>query len=116
MKDMKYFKDDFDFSELDKNHQFYDPINKKFIRKMKFETSLVLVLDSFIALRSKSYSFSYNNIPKGTQSGSGIKKYAKQKGIQKISECQDDIRCLFIFENDKQNKVFGLFKLASIIS
>ena len=39
---------------------------------MKIETSPVLVLDTFTALRSKSYSFSYNNIQK-----------AKQKGIQK---------------------------------
>ena len=28
---------------------------------MKLETSLVLALDNFVALRSKSYSFSYNN-------------------------------------------------------
>ena len=39
---------------------------------MKIETSPVCVLDSFTALRSKSYSFSYNSIQK-----------AKQKGIQK---------------------------------
>ena len=51
-------KDEIDFSELDKSHEIYDSINKKVIGKMKIETSPVLVLDSFIALRSKSYSFS----------------------------------------------------------
>ena len=40
--------------------------------------SPVLVLDSFIALRSKSYSFSYNSIQK-----------AKQKGIQKAPKCEE---------------------------
>ena len=55
-------KDEFDFSELDKSHELYDPINKKVIGKMKIETSPVLVLDTFTALRSKSYSFSYNRI------------------------------------------------------
>ena len=39
---------------------------------MKIETSPVLVLNNIIALRSKSYSFSY----------SGIQK-SKQKGMQK---------------------------------
>ena len=55
-------KDEFDFSELHKSHELYDPVNKKVIGKMKIETSPVLVLDTFTALRSKSYSFSYNSI------------------------------------------------------
>ena len=65
-------KNEFDFSELDKSHELYNSINKEIIGKMKIETSPVLVLDSFTALRSKSYTFSYNSI---------IQK-AKQKGIQ----------------------------------
>ena len=76
-------KDEFDFSELDKSHELYNPINKKGIGKMKIETSPILVLDTFTALRSKSYSFSYNN----TQSAFGIQK-AKQKGIQKAPKCE----------------------------
>ena len=62
-----------DFCELDKSHEIYNPINIEVIGKMKIETSPVLVLDSFTALRSKSYTFSYDSI---------IQK-AKQKGIQK---------------------------------
>ena len=58
---------------------------------MKIETSPVLVLDSFTALRSKSYSFSYNSIQK-----------AKQKGIQKAPECEDYTRCLFMSEQQVQ--------------
>ena len=59
---LKQKKDEFDFSELDNTHQLYNPTNKKVIGKMETETSPVLVLDSFTALRSKSYSSSYNNV------------------------------------------------------
>ena len=51
---LKQNKNEFDFNELDKSHELYDPINKKVTRKMKIETSPVLVLDSFTTLRSKS--------------------------------------------------------------
>ena len=54
---MQKNKDKFDFSELDKNHQLNDPINKKDLGKMKIETSPGLVLDSITASRSKSYTF-----------------------------------------------------------
>ena len=69
-KDLEYFKDDFGFSELDKNHQLNDITNKKVVGKLKVETSPIIELDNFVALRSKSYSFRY-----------GIQK-SKQKGIQ----------------------------------
>ena len=36
---LKQTKDKFDFSELDKSHELYDPTNKKDIGKMKIETS-----------------------------------------------------------------------------
>ena len=39
-------KDKLDFSELHKNHQLYDPINKKVTAKMRIETGPVLVLDN----------------------------------------------------------------------
>ena len=81
---LKQTKDKFDFSELDKSHELYDPTKKKVIGKMKIETSPVLVLDSFVALRSKSYSFSYNDIRK-----------SKQKGIQHTLKYADYINSLF---------------------
>ena len=87
-------KDEFDFSELDKSHELYNPINKKVIGKMKIETSPVLVLDTFTALRSKSYSFSYNNIQK-----------AKQKGIQKAPKCEEYQNSLFNSETSSSTNI-----------
>ena len=78
----------FDSSELDKSHELYNPITEKVIGKMKIETSPVLVLDSCTALRSKSYTFSYNII---------IQK-AKQKVIQKAPKCKDYKNSLFMSE------------------
>ena len=39
LKDLEYFKKDFDFSELDKSQELYDTINKKVINQMKIEIS-----------------------------------------------------------------------------
>ena len=87
IKFLKQNKDEFDFSELDNAHQLYNPTSKKVIGKMKIETSPVLVLDSSTALRSKSYSFSYNDI-----------RNPKQRGIQNAPESEDYTRCLFMSE------------------
>ena len=84
---LKQNKDEFDFSELDKSNELYNPMNKKVIGKMKIETSPVLVLDSFLALRSKSYSFSYSGI-----------QTSKQKGIQKAPNSEDYMNSLFMPE------------------
>ena len=65
--------------------------------KKKIETSPVLVFYSFTALRSKLYTFSYNN-PNGTQSTAGIIQKAKQKGIQKATKCGDYKNSLFMSE------------------
>ena len=51
-------KDQFDFSEPDKNHELYNFIDKKVIDEMKIKTSTLLVLEIFTVLRTKSYSFS----------------------------------------------------------
>ena len=59
---LKQNKDEFDLSEIDRPHELYDPVNKKVIGKMKIESSPILVLDNFVALRSKTYSFSYTNV------------------------------------------------------
>ena len=88
INDLEYFKDDFDFSELHENHELYDTINKKVIVKMKIETSPIIELDNFIALRSKSYSFSYKNAQKTVQK-------SKQKGIQHARPYTQFIKSLF---------------------
>ena len=51
----KQNKKEFDFSELHSKRELYDPSNRV-IGRMTIETSPVLVLDSFIALRAKSYT------------------------------------------------------------
>ena len=64
------------------------------IGKMKVETSPVLVSDSFTALLSKSYTFSYNNIQK-----------AKEKGIQKTPTCEDCKNSLFMTDTITQQGI-----------
>ena len=88
-------KNEFDFSELHPSDELYNPINKKVVGKMKIETSPVLVLDTFTALRSKSYSFSYNKI---------IQK-AKQKGIQKAPKCEHYKNSLFNSETSSSTNI-----------
>ena len=88
INDLEYFKDDFDFSELDPSHELYNSINKKVIGKMKIETSPIIELDNFVALRSKSYSFSYGSAQKLTQK-------SKQKGIQHTPIYSQFINSLF---------------------
>ena len=91
---LEYFKDDFDFSELDENHELYDTINKKVIGKMKIETSPIIELDNFVALRSKSYSFSYGQ--KATQGArQRTVQESKQKGIQHTPPYTQFINSLF---------------------
>ena len=58
-------------------------ILKKVVGKMKMETSTIIELDNFEALRSKSYSFRY-----------GIQK-SKQKGIQHTPQNMEFINSLF---------------------
>ena len=92
INDLEYFKDDFDFSELDPSHELYNSINKKVIGKMKIETSPIIELDNFVALRSKSYSFSYKNAQEARQST--VQK-SKQKGVQHTPIYSKFINSLF---------------------
>ena len=97
INDLEYFKDDFDFSELDPSHELYNSINKKVIGKMKIETSPIIELDNFIALRSKSYSFSYgSSVQKATQKlTQKLTQKSKQKGIQHTPIYSQFINSLF---------------------
>ena len=56
VEDIKHFKEDFDFSDLDPSHEICSKVNKKVIEKMKLETVPDLDLDEAIFLRSKPYS------------------------------------------------------------
>ena len=70
--DLKHFKEDFDFSDLDPSHELYSEANKKVIGKMKLETAPELDLDEAVFLRSKSYSY---NIKQNSS-------HCKHKGVQ----------------------------------
>ena len=56
IEDLKYFKEDFDFSKLDPPHELYSEANKKAFGKMKLETAPELDQDEAVFLRSKSFS------------------------------------------------------------
>ena len=56
IEDLKFFREDFDFSDLDPSHELYSKNNKKVMGKMKLETAPELDLDEVDFLRSKSYS------------------------------------------------------------
>ena len=92
IKDLEYFKNDFDFSKLDENHELYDTINKKVLGKMKIETSPIIDLDNFVALRSKSYSFSCGATQRTVQK---VTQKAKQKRIQHTPPYTQFINSLF---------------------
>ena len=72
IEDLKHFKDDFDFSDLDPSHELYSEINKKVNGKMKLETAPELDLDEGVILGSKSYSL---NIKQNSS-------HCKHKGVQ----------------------------------
>ena len=72
IEDLKHFKDDFDFSDLDPSHELYSNQNKKVIGKMKLETAPELDLDEAVFFRSKSYSI---NIKQNSSK-------CKHKGVQ----------------------------------
>ena len=57
IKDLKNLEDIFDFSNLDENHELFSNINKKIIGKFKIETPKNVIIDEFVCLRSKAYSF-----------------------------------------------------------
>ena len=72
IEDLKYFKEDFDFSDLDPSHELYSKDNKKVVVKMKLETSPELDLDEAVFLSSKPYSL---NIKQDSS-------HCKHKGVQ----------------------------------
>ena len=56
IEDFKYFREDFEFSDLEPSHELYSKDNKKSIGKSKFETAPELDSNEAVFLRSKSYS------------------------------------------------------------
>ena len=55
-EDLKCFREDFNFCDLDPSHELFSKDNEKVIGKMKPETAPELDLDEAVFLRSKPYS------------------------------------------------------------
>ena len=57
-KDLECFTHHFTFNDSNNNHPLYDQTVSKNIGKLEVETSPIIELRNFIALRSKFFSFS----------------------------------------------------------
>ena len=69
IKDLKNLEDIFDFSNLEKTHEFFSNKNKKVIGKFKIETPKNILIDEFVCLRSKMYAFKCGNDSKNKLKG-----------------------------------------------
>ena len=76
INDLKNLEDIFDFSNLDENHELFCNKNKKVIGKFKIETPKNVIIDEFVCLRSKVYSFKCND---NTESKNKIKGVSKSQ-------------------------------------
>ena len=86
IKDLKNLEDVFDFSNLDKNHEFYSNKNKKVIGKYKLETPSNISTDEFVCLRSKMYEFKYGNDRKNEVKGIS-KSQSKNNKFEEYKKC-----------------------------
>ena len=97
IKDLKNLDDIFDFSNLDENHELYSNKNKKVIGKFKIETPKNVIIDEFVCLRSKAYSFKCKD---------NIDSKNKIKGISKSQskhiKFEEYYNCLFGGEYQKE--------------
>ena len=57
IEDLKTLEKIFDFSNLNKSHEIFSNKNKKVIGKFKIDTPKNVILDDFVCLRSRMYSF-----------------------------------------------------------
>ena len=74
IKDLKNLEDIFDFSNLDENHELFSNKNKQVIGKFKIETPESILIDEFVCLRSKAYSFKCKNNDENKNKIKGISK------------------------------------------
>ena len=86
IKDLKNLEDIFDFSNSDKNHELFTYKSKKLTDKFKIETVKNVIINEFVCLRSKIYSFKC-----------GIDSKNKLKGISKSQskhiKCEEYYNC-----------------------
>ena len=94
---MKNLEDIFDFSNLDENHELFSKKNKKVISKFKRETPKNVIIDEFVCLRSKDYSFKCKDNIEGKNKIKGISK-SQSKHIK----FEEYYNCLFGGEYQKE--------------
>ena len=91
----KNLEDLFDFSNLNENQELFSNKNKKIVGKIKIGTPEKVLIDKFVALRSKCYAF---------KSGDDSKN--KLKGVSnscsKNIEIHEYKKCLAGEENQKE--------------
>ena len=90
IKDLKNLEDIFDFSNLDKKHELYSEKNKNVIGRFKIETPKNIIIDEFVCLRSKAYSFKCKNNDENKNKIKGISK-SQSKHIK----FEEYYNCLF---------------------
>ena len=54
---LKNLENKFDFSNVDENHELFSNKNKKLIGIINIETPKKIVIDDFVAFRSKMYAY-----------------------------------------------------------
>ena len=74
IKDLKNLENIFGFSNLDENHELFSNKNKKVIGKFKIETPKNVIIDEFVCLRSKAYSFKCKNNDENKNKIKGVSK------------------------------------------
>ena len=90
IKDLKNLEDIFVFSNIAENHELYSEKNKKVMEKNKIETPKNILIDEFIALRSKMYAFKCKDkdIEEGKNKLKGISKsQSKHINFEEYKKC-----------------------------
>ena len=105
IEDLEKLEDIFDFSNLDKNYELHSKKNKKVVGKFKIETAKNILIDEFVCLRSKAYSFKC----KGTiESKNKLKEFSKPN--QNIKNLKN-ITIVYLVETIEKNVIIILLNL-----
>ena len=99
IEDLKNLGNVFDFSNLNQSHELFSNKNKKVIGKIKIETPKNLIINEFVCLRSKMYSFKCGNYSKNKLKGISN----SQSNIIKFEEYYN---CLFGGEYQKEKNSY----------
>ena len=97
IKDLRNLEDIFDFSNLDENHELFNNKNKKVVGKFKIETPKNIIIDEFVCLRSKAYSFRCKDDKESKNKMKGTSK-SQSKHIK----FEEYYNCLFGGEYQKE--------------